>query len=316
MKFVIVSPKQEWGGAIVLHRLCQCLNEVGYDARILYSEKAYGKNQKKYRFWLKWGYYAIKDLLLSGAFRILRDTTLGNCAIFRKYQYEPVKNCPRKYFPFIGKDTVLVYPDTFYGNIFNAKNVVRWFLYYNRFGKEGYGENDLFYAFRDIFNDEELNPESRKLYLAYFDLNLYKKTNFGTRSGNCYIIRKGKGRIDLPDSFDGPVIDDLPEREKVKVMNACEYCISYDMQTAYTTIAAICGCISVMIPEPGKTWTDYRENNDEHYGEALGFDKGELEYARETAGKAVERYLRLNAAGIPAAEKFAAECKTYFDIKK
>ena len=314
MKFVIISPRQRSGGSIVLHRLCQCLNEVGYDARILYAHAVNIEGQSKEFFWTKWICRTMEDFILSVLYTLLQNTPLGRSVIFKYYQYAPIKNCPKKHLPIIGEDTVLVYPDVFYGNIFNAKNVVRWFLYYNRFGKEAYGKEDLFYTYRDVFIDKTLNPENRKLYLAYFDLDLYKKTNFGYRSGKCYIVRKGKNRTDLPKSFDGLVLDDLQEKEKVKVMNECEYCISYDTQTSYTAIAAICGCISIIIPEPGKTWDDYRGKGENHYGEALGFDRNEIEYAKKTAPKVIERYQNLNAAGVRAAEKFAEECKSYFGM--
>ena len=36
MKFLIVAPRQNSGGAIVQHLLCKLLTERGYDARIFY----------------------------------------------------------------------------------------------------------------------------------------------------------------------------------------------------------------------------------------------------------------------------------------
>ena len=36
MKFVIVSPRQTGGGAIVLHKLCKLLADRGYDAKIFH----------------------------------------------------------------------------------------------------------------------------------------------------------------------------------------------------------------------------------------------------------------------------------------
>lgn len=36
-KFVIVSIRGACGGVIVLHNLCHLLNELGEDARVLYS---------------------------------------------------------------------------------------------------------------------------------------------------------------------------------------------------------------------------------------------------------------------------------------
>lgn len=314
-KFVIVSPRQESGGAIALHRLCECLNELGYDAKILYSKEPHYEGQKKWKFWIKWCYSSIIDLILKALYELFKETKFANYKVFKPYTYEPVTSCHRKILPIIKNDEILVYPDIYYGNIFGARNVVRWLLYYNRFSRESYGKRDLFFAYRDIFNDELLNPEKRILNIGYFDLNLYKRTNYGERSGNCYIIRKGASRPDVPKKFDGPVIDDLPEKEKVQIFNRCAYCISYDMQTAYTSIAALCGCISVMIPEEGKTWIDYRGLGEKHDGVALGFSEIEIQNARKTSGEILKYYINRNAEGKTEAENFAKTCITYFGMR-
>ena len=64
MNFVIVSPRQKWGGAIVLHSLCKNLNEMGYDASIFYTE-IYGIGNKplisKIKYIIKWLQYSIHD---------------------------------------------------------------------------------------------------------------------------------------------------------------------------------------------------------------------------------------------------------------
>lgn len=315
VKFVIVSPRQESGGAIALHRLCECLNELGYDAKILYSKEPHYEGQKRWKFWLKWFYFSLIDTILKALYGILKGTRLVKCKAFKAYSYEPITSCHRKILPIIEKDTILVYPDIYYGNIFGAKNVVRWLLYYNRFSRESYGKRDLFFAYREIFNDEILNPEKQILKVAYFDLNLYKRTNYGERTGKCYVIRKGASRPDVPKKFDGPVIDDIPEKEKVRIFNQCKYCISYDMQTAYASIAALCGCISVMIPEEGKTWIDYREPGEKHNGIALGFSEAEIQHAQKTSGEILRYYKNLNAEGKNETKKFAEKCITYFGIE-
>ena len=300
MKFVIVTPRQKWGGAIALHVLYQNLINSGHDATIFYTEVySYKKSLlKRINYWRKWLLYC-----------------LGDYKEQKKEPYDwPIKKVRRKYIPFVSKDTIVIYPDTVYGNPLNAKKVVRYFLYYNRFPNDdnAYGDNDLFICYRKQFNDWKLNPSGKMIQPSYFDLDLYKRTNFGERHGTCYIIRKGKNRADLPISFDGPIIDDMPEDKKVEVFNTCERCISYDTQTSYSSIAAMCGCLSIVVPEKGKGRNDYLKDDDVEYGVAFGFSDDEIAYAINTANRVKELYEKCNAEGIEEVKKFVNICEDFF----
>lgn len=300
MKFVIVTPRQKWGGAIALHVLYQNLINSGHDATIFYTEVySYKKSLlKRINYWRKWLLYC-----------------LGDYKEQKKEPYDwPIKKVRRKYIPFVSKDTIVIYPDTVYGNPLKAKKVVRYFLYYNRFSNDdnAYGDNDLFICYRKQYNDWKLNPNGYELQTSYFDLDLYKRTNIGERHGTCYIIRKGKNRTDLPISFDGPIIDDMTEENKVSIFNSCERCISYDTQTAYSSIAAMCGCVSIVVPEKGKGRNDYLTDDDVVYGVAYGFSDDEIAYAMNTANRVKELYEKQNAKGIEEVKKFVNICEEYF----
>lgn len=313
-KFVIVSSRQYSGGAIALHALCKYLADDGYDARIFHSNVFVYRRFHKVRFWIDWIAYLFTDVFKEIAVKLLGDKGRKYGDFFKGYYDESVKGYKRKVLPFVDKNTIVVYPEIVFGNFLRAKNVVRWFLFYNRYPnyERAYGKKDLFFAYRSIFNDEKYNPEKRLLCLSYFDLDLYKRTNFGERSGTCYIIRKGKLRSDLPASFDGVIIDDLPEGEKVKVFNQCQYCVSYDSQTAYSDLAALCGCISVIVPEPGKTREDYRVQEDKSYGVAFGFAPSEIEYAEKTSAYLLDYFVSINEDGKRSSRKFVEECEKYF----
>jgi len=86
-------------------------------------------------------------------------------------------------------------------------------------------------------------------------------------------------------------ISTLSEEEKVQVLNKCAYCYSYDLQTFYSAIAAICGCISVVVLESGKEKEDYYsvadlENQD---GVAYGNTPEEIKRALATCDKLLEK---------------------------
>lgn len=142
-------------------------------------------------------------------------------------------------------------------------------------------------------------------------MDTYKRTNFGERHGKCYVLKKGNWRVNAEDIADGIVIDDLSKREKVRVFNECEYCISYDTQTAYSELASICGCISVVVPEEGKTREDYRSNEDISYGVAFGFSE-EVQYAISTRDKLIEYYKSINEEGKKQTQYFINECDKYY----
>lgn len=311
MKFVIVSPRQRGGGAVVLHTLCYYLNRLGQEASIYYLEQN-PKWQKKSLMFLWQIAFTCYDILMSR--RVKRDGEEKHLydPKFIGYVNESIRGCRAYRLPFVGKKTIVVYPEVVYGNPLHARRVIRYLLYFNQYNGDAFGKNDVFYAYRNIFNDSHFNPQGRLLSLSHYDLDLYKRTNYGERNGTCYILRKGKNRSDLPEYLDGTVIDDLPEAEKVKVFNRCERCVSYDTQTSYSSIAAICGCLSIVVPEGGKTWRDYLKNEDKIPGVAYGFEEQELEWARTTSSDVIKLYERVNQDGLKNVRKFIGECEQLF----
>lgn len=316
MKFVIVSPRQTGGGAIVLHLLCKLLKNKGYDAKIFYIGPSSMKEITLIGYyWRYFIYLIVHDLKKIFLSRLLKNTKFIQNDRFSGYNYEAVRGCKRKWLPLVDEDTIVVYPDIVYGNPLKAKKVIRWLCYYYPYDvndKNAYDNTDLFIAFREIFNNNILNPKGITVTLYNFDFELYKNTNDKKRIGCCYIIRKGIHRNDLPDFFDGPIIDNMTEKEIVKVFNQCQYCISYDTQTFYSTIAAICGCISIVIPEKGKNRADYLKKDDEVYGVAYGKTEKELKYAEETKDKMrrkIDSYSRDNEDNMNI---FIQSCKQKF----
>lgn len=312
-KFVVVSPKFVMGGPIVLHTLCRNLHEIGYDAKVLYLNSFEYPDKGKIKYWLNWSLYKMKSYVKKVLVKLFGDNHF-------EITMDMKMKCQEKVFPFVGKNTIVVYPEIIRGNPLHAKKVVRWLLYYNKNYFQdnngnpiGYGKNDLFFAYRDVFNDIKLNPDCNLLYTPYIDLELYKRTSYGNRSGKCYIIRKGAGRSDLPKDFDGVVIDNLPEKKKVEIFNICEYCISYDTQTTYSAIAAMCGCISVVIPEKGKSRKDYLATGETGIGCAYGFSAKEISFAVDTKDDVLEYFKSLNQSSIESTKKFISKCNLYFN---
>lgn len=322
-RYVIVAPKGTAGGVIALQALCKYLNEQGEKATMFYLDNMRSENKHHFLYRIYIGLRVLFDDTMQSAKAAIKAvlrlfSKKARLRFPKTERWTPVK-CKSSYFPRINKNTIVVYPEIIHGNLLGAKNVVRWLLWHNRTYKNengrciGYDQNDLFFCYREVFNDYTLNPECRKLHVAFFDFDTYKRYNYGERSGKCYFVRKGAWRSDLPTEFDGPVLDDLSEKEKVKIMNESEYCISYDTQTAYSQIAALCGCISVVVPEKGKTKYDYRKNEELTYGVAFGMSEQEIERAKATVSLVDVYYKNLNCENVVDVERFIRNCEVYFD---
>lgn len=311
---IIVSPRQNCGGGIVLHGLAKILFEKGYNAKIFIMPVLYQGDMSTSKFWIKTIKYTFKDTIKLIICKLFKNTKFVNKGIFNGYSYKPIKKYKRKYLPFVSKKSIVIYPEACYGNLLKANNIVRWLLYYNRFpnDKNAYGKNELFMCYRKIFNDEKLNPDCKILKLNNFDYDLYKQVNFDERSGKCYMIRKGKNRSDLPLTFDGPILDSLPENKIVESFNKYKYCYFYDTQTFYSSIAAICGCIPILICEANKSRKDYLSEGEPGYGKAYGETEEEINFAINTRDKLIERINGFKENNDINVENFIKECEKYF----
>ena len=288
-RFIIVSGRVTRGGTLVLSAICKLLIDKGYDARMFYMNRVPGKETDMRRWWIRQirSYLSMPYIRLMCALNKKSQSDLYK--IRRELVYEPIKGLQVQYLPFFNKEkTIVVYPEIIYGNFLKAKHVVRYLLFHNKLyspdDPDSFGKNDLFVAYRSIFNDPVLNPGKKNIIgFNWFDSNLYRQYNFGERTGSCYILRKGRNRPDCPKTFDGPVIDDgVSETDIVRYFNEAKYCYSYDPQTFYTTIAAVCGCIPIIVMEPGKSANDYLSQWENHYGQAYGNSPEQIQYAIDT----------------------------------
>ena len=316
-RIIVCIPRFATGGPIAMYALARYLREAGHDARVFW----YGPWRRVPGDDLSYWYY--RELFnLVDASKVARVKLFGperyeSDERFPAYIHPDMRGVPRKFLSSCRPDDVVIYPEEIYGNPLGAKNVVRWLLYYNRYkGDPGaYGPDDQFVCYKIIFNDEELNPHKRILYVNHFNLDFYKQTNFGEREGTCYLIKKGAGRPDIPAEFDGPVIDALPEREKVRLFNECERFVSYDTQTAYSQIASMCGCESVIVPEPGKTRADYETSEASFDGIAFDTTPEELARAAETRERMIDSFVAYNESSRLDSVQFGKWVDAYYGAR-
>ena len=315
---IIVSQRQKTGGSIVLHLLCKILLDKGYNAKIFILPYIHLHKMCTFKFWLYYIKGIVRDTIKLIICKIFEKSSIVYNGRYKGYSYIPVKNVKRKFLPHVSKDAIVVYPEVVYGNRLKARNVVRWLLYYPPFPNDenAYGEKDLFFVYRAIFNDDKLNSKCRVLKLNYFDYNLYKQTNFGERSGKCYMLRKGETRDDLPLNLKHEefILDHLSESQIVESFNKYKYCYFYDCQTFYSIIAAICGCIPIIVCEKNKFRKDYLGPNEYGYGIAYDDTEEEINFAINTRYKLIDHINSFREKNDINVKNFITECENYFRL--
>jgi hypothetical protein len=170
----------------------------------------------------------------------------------------------------IDDNAVVIYCEGTQGNPLNAKYVVRWML--SKLGQNvpyyyvnAWGKDELVY----YFNSEEKiakNPEKigniYKLLNVIYVNPLAINHNLPTRKGSCYTIRKehqthGKHMrpVHPPCSFE--VTRSHTQEDYVTIFNQYKYFISYDSITFLSVIAALCGCVSIVVKVDGLSKEDW-----------------------------------------------------------
>ena len=318
IKYVIYAPdySDQHGGVMALYGLADALNKIGAGALIWPFDLSPGRRDllkdRMRRLSRKTvGAFRRSEVQDDGgddhgpmALRVLR--TSGSTG-------EPARPSRRPTW-FELRAAVIVYPEIIDGNPLGGDHVVRWFL--NKpgrlTGRIDYGPGELYFYQQEIFNDPDLNPggDGGELTIVSVMDDIYHRSNFGKRSGTCYILRKGRARAPDPSQLDGPVIDEMPHREIAKLFNECEYCISYDLHTFYSYYAALCGCKSIVVPEPGLDRASWQPIEEFTSGVAYGMD--DIDRAESTKPRLREVLKQIEDKNLAAAAAFHRRCERFF----
>jgi len=250
-KIIITAPSYNpsIGGAIVLHKLCHILNELGYDAYLFPTLKLNGT--------LDWFY--------------LNDSYNTKIAD----SIDP-------------KNDIIVYPEIEFGNPFEGRNVVRYILNTHHLSEEGataptWGENDYWLYFHSLFYDKIKDPNF--LHIIDTKLDTYKDYGLDRSIESCFTYRKKSHEKDSLNLIHPPnsleIGYNTPDHELIKIFNSCKRFYSYDTETYLNVLAAQCGCESVVVPYKDITKEDiiYAQPSFK-YGIAYGLD--DLEYSNST----------------------------------
>jgi len=308
-KYIIFAPSylETSGGIVVLHKLCSILNDLGYESYLYPNFETYELNKTNpIRTVLRY----IKSRLLS------TFSTYTTNPTFNTPVYKPNHNN-------FDDDFIVIYAEIVFGNPLNAKNVVRWFLHQPGYhsGKIYYGKNELYFKFNSAI-DDFIFPGSvtskQELKVIHYPLEHYNTNKLpSTREGTAYCLRKGKDKKIQHDLSNSVLIDGKTNsegkshKEVSEIFKGVDTFISYDVYTAYSIFAVLCGCNSIVIPDDGVSKEEWYPNETDRYGLAYGFD--EIASAKLTAPLVLEHIMEEERKSIDNVKKFVEETEIYFE---
>lgn len=294
MKFLIYTFDPNWrsGGIMVMHELSKILSDLGEDVYLTVTSEKLSENNSK-----------------------LIDQTEAMIISAQD-------------------DCVTIYPEVVSGNPLNAKHVVRWVLYYP--GEHGagdtlYHESEYVFAYSKRFIENSIYENSPLLFIFYSNAN--KFYDIGTkRSHDAFLIRKGRLNISNLDERKNKhvnpysnlltkeivnadyIIDNVSSLEQLnEAFNKIRYFISFDHDTYFNVLAALSGCISVIVPVDDIDSEQWKMKSEvSNYGISYGFD--DLYWSYKTQNKIRDHILQMEQKNIDSAKNLIQLTKKKWNI--
>jgi hypothetical protein len=226
----------------------------------------------------------------------------------------------------IQDNVITIYPEVISGNPFNAKNVVRYVLYYPGWhaGDKEYSDDELIITYNNEYVKDTKYDNAFVLTLLNPKLNIMKnhdkkRNKIGLLVRKCKdfdykinLLNQYKHLIKLPViSIDDEINKCTDLRNLSKIYNTISLFISFDPHTYHSTMAALCGCISVVIPS--KEISSEEFYNVTKYGVAYGFEN--IDFAKLTHSKMINDLKQMEQNTFSQCDKFVKLVKSHF-IKK
>jgi len=198
--------------------------------------------------------------------------------------------------------TIVIYGETIEGNPINAPHVVRWILaplgIASKSKLSTWKERDLVYYYNQdklFLNNPNKIGEIYKLLTAIYLNPLIKNYNLPNRKGYCHTFRKShyhkKLKYAHPPNSSIEITRNHKIVECINIFNKKDLFISYDPLTFLNIMAALCGCISVVIKVDNLSESEWLQtsavypylkanNLNKLYGIAYGLS--EIDWAKNT----------------------------------
>jgi hypothetical protein len=261
------------GGVKVMHKLCDMLNNEGFEAYLM-------------------------PIFLRDEFHICADY---NTPLITQEILNDIDNC------------IVIYPEGIQYNPLNAKNIVRWILGPSKQeDAETYSKSDLIYWYMDYYYTDYLGQKENQLFISEFHSDIFVDHKW-SRKGSCYTIRKATPThlVHPSDSIFIPFEAAGDLAGIANLFNKTQKFYSYDTYTFLSTQAAMCGCISVVVPDPKvskEQWLKGSRLN--QYGVAYGEE--DIPRALETLPLMFKEINQINLEMNKEVIKFAQHCNNIF----
>jgi hypothetical protein len=295
LNFIFYTPHYDdnSGGLIAIYKLAHMLNENGHVAKIWHWTRLH-ENEVR-----------MINGKVAKEFLIPPNVSLADI------------DCP---YPIIEaaaediRDSIVVYPEIIEGNPLGAKKVVRWLL--NKpgaiTGTSSYGFGDLIFYYAEHFLPEGfVADESFRLKIADMKTHIYKDNHAGQREGVYYMVRKGR---DVPHTYhpeNSLQVDGKSHAELAEIFAKAQMFISYDLHTAYSLYASLCGCDSVVVPRPGMSKEQWKIGKDQSDLDGIAYGYEDIERARKTRHAMIARVHQVQAINLQAMNTFLATCERH-----
>ena len=301
-KYYIYTPSYNpnVGGIVALNNLCDLMRKQGHSAYLVPFKPTFSGRFAR----VKQLRYVVKNILWPSPFASAADLDT------------PVRT--GNIDDSVG-ESVVIYPEIVKGNPLKAKRVVRWLLHNPGFhtGEVDYAPGELYFRFATHF--KEFNFDGSKtsksiLRVVRFPTNLYNKNSCAAiRTGTAYCVRKGKNKTIEHDLNDSILIDGMEHSDVSAIFKRVKRFISYDSYTGYSKLAVLCGCESIVVPDPEVSIEEWIPNVRDRYGIAYGFDN--VDEANSTAQMQIERVMELESESAKNVSDAIEEIESYFNLR-
>lgn len=298
LQFVIFAPPYDpdVGGYIALHYLCHLLNELGHPAFLVP------------RFW------SAEISPLDSEERLKALMAQREAIRQQPFVINPAWNTPIYRKPWRGiaqrTDTVVVYPESEFGNPLRGRHVARWLLH-----DPGFHQKEVYFVPGEVhFRYLEMHQPVRMPWIEVVDTLLtvshipwehyHPPAEGAQRSGTAYLLRKSRHRP-LVHEVEGSIkVDGMSHAQIGEICRQVRTFISYDTRTLYSHLAALAGADSIVVPEDGVSVEAWQPDPALRAGVAYGFDdlaaaRASQPVVRDTLQKLADRS-RHSVAGFAA----------------